>query len=533
MAVITIMNGNRLLASAQTKSKILCLHGGRGNADSMKFLVRDIENALPEYEFVYANGAHDSGKGGYLWIKDPPGGKGEPTTDPGWADESIQVLNTIVEEQGPFYGILGYSQGAAFVPVYLSRVNDGTFQIAITFCGYLTTTHVGLLGVVEERSPYGEIPHLVWMGERDGVILNSMTREMADEFTDPEIIVSESGGHIVPGQNDPTFGQVVAWMVDHSTTDGDDDSPSSSPDMSDNVDSNSPSSEPNDDSPSSSPEVSDDGDNDSPSLSPSPSSVTVEIPNYGCFGGDALVERVDGTKARMEDLSIGDFVLTGDDGAHEAVTSFGHHQPIADVEMVQIRTKSTTLELTHDHLLLLLLDNNQEYVPASVVQIGNVLSSGEAVISKENVQRRGAGLYAPFTSSGTIVVNGVVCSSYVTLQNSTYLQIGSWESPFSWHWLGHTYEKSWQHFIPGTSKNVTYTEDGIVVHGAIALKIANWIFTENVFFVQIPVLFVVLFLLILVSCLTTPIGSFATALFMCSILAFTFSRRFGGHACKL
>ncbi len=202
------------LASAQ-RPKILCLHGGGGNQNSMAAAVADIENALPEYEFVYVNGAY-GGQNNYLWVNDPPGGKGEPTTDPGWADESIQVLDDVVEAQGPFHGILGYSQGAAFVPVYLSRVPNDTFQMAITFCGYLTNTHLGLLGRVRERSPFGDIVHLVWMGGNDSIISNPMTREMAEEFAAPTIVKSNSAGHIVPASNDPTFNQVVSWIRDNS-----------------------------------------------------------------------------------------------------------------------------------------------------------------------------------------------------------------------------------------------------------------------------------------------------------------------------
>ena len=201
-----------LLAEAQ-RPKILCLHGGGGSATSFSTEIASLENALPEYEFVYATGAYGSGNN-RLWIDDPPGGKGDPTIDPNWADASIQALDNVRAQQGAisFYGILGYSQGAAFVPVYLSRVPDGTFQIAITFCGYLTTTHLGLLGTVEERSPFDDIPHMVWMGGQDWIISNEMTMEMSEKFTNPEIVMSANSGHVVPGSSDSTFEEVVGWI---------------------------------------------------------------------------------------------------------------------------------------------------------------------------------------------------------------------------------------------------------------------------------------------------------------------------------
>merc|ERR1719361_794090 len=116
------------------RRKILCLHGGGGSPQGFAYSAGMIalEAALPEIEFVYATSGYDG-----LWILDPPGGKGEPTTDPHFADASLQSLDEIVASDGPFYGILGYSQGAAFVPVYLAHA-PGTFDIAIMFCGYLT-----------------------------------------------------------------------------------------------------------------------------------------------------------------------------------------------------------------------------------------------------------------------------------------------------------------------------------------------------------------------------------------------------------
>ena len=83
-------------------------------------------NSLPDVEFVFA----DSPTNG-VWIQDPPGGKDDPTTDPNWANDSIEYLDNVVAQQGPFFGILGYSQGAAFIPVYLANTSN-TFDIAFS-----------------------------------------------------------------------------------------------------------------------------------------------------------------------------------------------------------------------------------------------------------------------------------------------------------------------------------------------------------------------------------------------------------------
>mmetsp|Transcript_8320 Transcript_8320/g.9579 ORF Transcript_8320/g.9579 Transcript_8320/m.9579 type:complete len:270 (-) Transcript_8320:536-1345(-) len=200
------------LVQAQ-RPKILCLHGGGQTAASFKPDIRQLEDALPEFEFVYANGAYGTNNS-RLWIADPPGGKGEPTTDPAWADDSIDALDAIRDSQGPFHGILGYSQGSAFIPVYLSRVPDDTFEVALMFCGYLPETHLGLIGSIDQGSPFGDISALVYLGQNDFIISNPLTLAQAEEFTSPLIVTSAQGGHYVPGSSDPTFDDITSFLRD-------------------------------------------------------------------------------------------------------------------------------------------------------------------------------------------------------------------------------------------------------------------------------------------------------------------------------
>ena len=84
--------------------KILCLHGGGGNAKEFENSrgVKAIKGALgSNYELVFAQAPH-----GGLWMRDPPEGKSKPTTDPDWASQSISILNSIVQSQGPFFMVL-------------------------------------------------------------------------------------------------------------------------------------------------------------------------------------------------------------------------------------------------------------------------------------------------------------------------------------------------------------------------------------------------------------------------------------------
>lgn len=190
--------------------KILCLHGGGGDAKTFQADpgITDLRNALgDDYEFVFAQ-AQNNG----LWMRDPPRGKSNPTTDPEWASKSVGILNKIVAEQEPFYGILGYSQGAAFIPVYLAQIPEDTFQIAVMFGGYLPTTHQGLISRIKTKSPFKNITALVWMGGQDWIA----NKNLASPFIKPTVLRSSKAGHAIPLSSDPTFTRVVQKMKSDS-----------------------------------------------------------------------------------------------------------------------------------------------------------------------------------------------------------------------------------------------------------------------------------------------------------------------------
>ena len=221
-------------AFASARPKILCLHaaGSTGESFSKMLGMKDLEEALPGYEFVYANAAYQLWEGykdeygaeKRMWIPyipDPAGGKKQRTTDAAYSDASIEALDELLASEGPFTGILGYSQGAAYVPVYLSRVPDNTFDFALTFCGYPTLTHLGILSAVEERSPVANISSLVWIGKRDVFIKPSLTQETIPFFQSPALVESSLLGHEVPRNNDPSFSKVVSFILREGGDSGD------------------------------------------------------------------------------------------------------------------------------------------------------------------------------------------------------------------------------------------------------------------------------------------------------------------------
>lgn len=157
----------------------------------------------------------------------------------------------------------------------------------------------------------------------------------------------------------------------------------------------------------------------------------------GCFSHSATVAvpSPDGIKQKpMHRLQVGDLVMIGD-GTFQPIYGFAHCHPGLKTEFVQLSLESShePLELTSNHLAY--IDSAIDPVPASQLRLGQKLirvdvaedskmTTTGSVIKAINKVTRIDGLYAPLTADGTIVVNDMLMSTYVSVQeNSAHLHI--------------------------------------------------------------------------------------------------------------
>mmetsp|Transcript_16089 Transcript_16089/g.41608 ORF Transcript_16089/g.41608 Transcript_16089/m.41608 type:complete len:279 (+) Transcript_16089:61-897(+) len=202
--------------------KILCLHGGGQSGssfESQQSMVALRTQLSSQFELVYAQ-APESGS---VWVRDAPGGKSAGTADASWAQTSVDYLDGFVASNGPFAGILGYSQGSAFATYYVSQRQTAAsvpFQFAMLFCGYIPTVHAGLASAIDAAAPFHNIPALVFMGARDFVIANAMTTAQAGKYTNPTVITSPSEGHDLPAAGSGELAQAVTWAGDYASGGG-------------------------------------------------------------------------------------------------------------------------------------------------------------------------------------------------------------------------------------------------------------------------------------------------------------------------
>ncbi|XP_070774107.1 esterase OVCA2 [Enoplosus armatus] len=203
--------------------RVLCIHGYRQNGSSFREKTGALRKLLKkQVELVYLSAPlsvqqvsseapekeNGSGPG--------PGGDEDPR---GWwfsdtqarsfsaqqqceeslgLDESVTVVREAVKVQGPFDGILGFSQGAAFVAMLCSLQeqkleSEFSFRFAILVAGFRSACK-------EHQKFYSaplQIPSLHVFGLEDRVIPDNMSRELLPSFHDPQIL-THPGGHFVP-----------------------------------------------------------------------------------------------------------------------------------------------------------------------------------------------------------------------------------------------------------------------------------------------------------------------------------------------
>merc|ERR1712232_37969 len=123
----------------------------------------------------------------------------------------------------------------------------------------------------------------------------------------------------------------------------------------------------------------------------------------------------------------------GAKGTFEPIYSFGHLHPTRKAEVIEFRTTNNNrkpLRMTSKHLIY---EQRQGlFIPASNVKVGDILvSSDEEEVTVTSIRKvQASGLYAPFTPSGTIMVNHVLVSSFIDLQLSP-------TSSTTMQWLAH------------------------------------------------------------------------------------------------
>ena len=210
------------------KLRVLCIHGYRQNANSFRERTGALRKLMKkQIDFVFLSAPHvipepenlarpdEERERGWWFSKTDSSYYALERTDCCLGfDVSLDVVRTAFEEQGPFDGVLGFSQGAAFLPllgVIKQREPEGPiqFKFAILVAAFksLVSPHEEFYGA---SSPL-DIPSFHVIGASDAVIPSQHSEELASTCTGSTLYRHE-GGHYIPAS-----GQLKTALVEFLT----------------------------------------------------------------------------------------------------------------------------------------------------------------------------------------------------------------------------------------------------------------------------------------------------------------------------
>ncbi|CAJ0932092.1 unnamed protein product, partial [Mesorhabditis belari] len=193
--------------ASTSKLKILCLHGYRQNDVFFREKTGGMRKMFKKFaDFHFVNAPHvpsvtseDRGEVRGWWFSRPDDHfSSKDVTDlfTGF-DQSVQLILDTIANDGPFDGVLGFSQGASMLHLLLAKAQLGEISLPIDFVilasGFksLSTQHKAYLDVKIEK------PSLHMYGIGDEVVAYTISEKLAENFEEPTKIVHD-GGHFIP-----------------------------------------------------------------------------------------------------------------------------------------------------------------------------------------------------------------------------------------------------------------------------------------------------------------------------------------------
>jgi glutathione S-transferase/predicted esterase len=191
--------------------KVLCLHGYRQTSTSFyeklgafrKMVGKKCQMTLVNAPHVVPADPEDAAaqeQRGW-WFSQPHGyfkSNDVSACDKGF-EESLAIIKKTIEEDGPFDGLMGFSQGAALavlIGLLQSRgeASFSCFKFAMIFAPFKSAC--SRHDYIYEGTKI-DIPTMVVIGEGDQVIEASRSESLLAYFSRPEV-VRHPGGHFVP-----------------------------------------------------------------------------------------------------------------------------------------------------------------------------------------------------------------------------------------------------------------------------------------------------------------------------------------------
>ncbi|EDW39145.1 GL13564 [Drosophila persimilis] len=192
------------------KVRVLCLHGYRQDGDAFKNKLGSFRKFTSKYaEFVFISAPHIAAplesaaepvpeQRSWWANKDDGTFKGTNKGGPAFGfQDSLRLVEEAWKTQGPFQGLLGFSQGACFVGLICGLAKKKLTSIrpefAVLSSGFVSGSLVHMSAYEEPVS----IPTLHIYGSSDEIIPKDMSALLASHFKNVEVL-EHGGGHYFP-----------------------------------------------------------------------------------------------------------------------------------------------------------------------------------------------------------------------------------------------------------------------------------------------------------------------------------------------
>lgn len=207
-----------------------------------------------------------------------------------------------------------------------------------------------------------------------------------------------------------------------------------------------------------------------------------------CFSAEATVQVYNKAEpVPMKHVKVGDRIVTRGDQTnkdiYQPVYAFGHMDKITPTLFLQIYTKGKSkapLEITGAHLVF--VESKRNPVRADSIQVDDVLQGdgsdeggGLEVQAISFVKRNGA--YAPLTTGGTLMVDGIRASSYISLQDQAveYVEMQHGVTVMSQHDFIHMVLSPFRMLVMLTGTCRSINDDGMPYYIGRGIRLLKWL----------------------------------------------------------
>ncbi|XP_076060903.1 esterase CG5412 [Oratosquilla oratoria] len=195
------------MTEVQRPLKLLCLHGYRQSGEIFRERTGAFRKLLKKHaEFVFVTaplsvppleGNGDGGRGWWFSQDDSYYRAQDETKCAKGFEESLAVLDKIFKEEGPFDGIVGFSQGGAMLGLLCGLLEQKQLSFAFKFAIFVSSYRSRSAPHQDLYKQNITLPTLHVFGDTDQVIEKPMSEEFLKYFKDPEVL-NHPGGHFIP-----------------------------------------------------------------------------------------------------------------------------------------------------------------------------------------------------------------------------------------------------------------------------------------------------------------------------------------------